>query len=219
MINKTKWKIIEELSEGNKTPTELAKKLKMSLPSIYVQLMSLEQEKLVKKVGEIKGKTRPYAEYSIGNGFIYFMKALPNETGQRFLEVDQNISFHLRVWSIPQKQYHYYIENFWWQIQDYLKDIDAVVIYGSVASGQAREGSDIDILMLVKKDVKKYEEKFNVIMVGPRGMREIIMCQVFRTDDFENSLKKGSDFAAEVLRNNIVIYDPNKNFIKLKNES
>lgn len=215
-INKTKWKIIEELSKANKTPTELMKKLKITLPSIHAQLKALEQEKLIKKIGEIKGKTRPYAEYSIGDGFIYFIKALPGETDQRFLEIDENLKLHLRIWSIHQKEYHYYIERFWWQIQEHLENIDAIVVYGSVASGQAREGSDVDVLLLVKKDVKKYEEKFNAIMVGPKGKGKIIMAQVFRTDDFKNSLKKGSDFAAEVIKNNIVIYDPDKNFTKLK---
>ena len=218
-LNKTKWRIIEELSKGNKTPTELAKKLRITLPSIHAQLKMLEQEKLVKKIGEIKGKTRPYAEYSIGDGFIYFIKVLPNETEQRFLAIDQNLKLHLRIWSIPQKEYHYYIESFWWQIQDYLGDIDAIVVYGSVASGKAREGSDIDVLVLVQKDVKKYKEMFNAIMVGPKGKEEIIMAQVFRTADFENSLKKGSKFAEEVIKNHKVIYDPGKKLEKMKKRS
>lgn len=215
-LNATKWRIIEELSKGNKTPTELAKKLKISLPSIHAQLTGLEKEKIIKKVGKIKGKTRPYAEYSIEEGFVYFIKALPSETEQKFLAVDENLRLHLRIWSVPQKEYHYYIERFWWQIQDYLKDIDAIVVYGSVATGDAREGSDIDILMLVKKNIKKYEKMFSAKMIGTRGKRKMVMCQIFGTDDFENSFKKGSDFAQEVVKNNIVIYDPDKNFIKIK---
>lgn len=216
-LNKTKWRIIQELSKGNKTPTELAKKIKITMPSIHAQLKEMQQEGMVKKVGEIKGKTRPYAEYSIEEGFVYFVRALPNEAEQIFLPVEQNLQLHLRIWSVPQKEYHYYLEGFWWQIQDYLEDIDSIVVYGSVASGKAREGSDIDILLLVKKDVKKYEKIFNAIMVGPKGKREMVMAQVFRTDDFENSLKKGSKFAEEVIKNHRIIYDPNKKFEKIKN--
>ena len=218
-LNKTKWMIINELSKQERTPTELAKKLKITLPSVHLQLKDLQREGLVKKIENIKGKTRPYSGYSLGNGFIYFIKALPSEIDQRFLEVDQNLLLHLRIWSIPQKENHYYLENFWWQLQDYLDDFDAVVVYGSVAKGEAREGSDIDILLLVKKDVKKYENMYNAKMIGIRGKRKMIMCQVFRTEDFENSLKKGSDFAREIMKNSIVIYDPYYKFIKLKNES
>lgn len=215
-INKTKWNIIKELSQGDKTPTELSKRLKLSLPSIHEQLKALEQKNLIEKKGQVKGKTRPYAEYSIGNGFIYFMKVLPKETEQRFLPIDENLKLHLRIWSIPQKRYHYYLENFWWRIQDYLEDIETIVIYGSVAKGEAREDSDIDILILVKKDVKKYEEKFNAFAVGPRGKKEIIMTQIFQISDFENSLRRGSKFSNEVMKNHKIIYDPNKIFEKLK---
>lgn len=220
VINKTKWDIIKELSNRNRTPTDLSKSLKLTLPSIHAQLKELEKEKLIKKVGEVKGKTRPYSEYSIGGGFVYFTKALPNETEQKFLEIDENLKLHLRIWSIPQKEYHHYIERFWWHLQEeYLEDIDAIVVYGSVSRGEAKEGSDIDILMLVKKNVKEYEEDFGAITIGPKGKLKTIMVQVFRTDDFENSLKRGSDFAAEIMKNNIVIYDPEKKFVGLKNES
>lgn len=218
-INKTQWKIVKELSKGNRTQSELAKTFKMSLPSIHMQLKSLEREKLVKKVGEIKGKTRPYAEYSIGNGFIYFMKVLPNEAEQTFLEIDENIKLHLRIWSIPQREYQFYVEKFWWGLQDYLGDIDAVIIYGSVAQGEARQGSDIDILLLVNKGVKKYEKMFGAKMVGQRGKRKMISCQIFETNDFKNSLEKGSDFAREIINNNLIIYDNSNSFTKLKNES
>ncbi len=216
-LNKTRWRLIEELSKGNKTPSELAKKLRITPPSIHSQLKSMQAERLVKRVGEIKGKTRPYAEYSIGAGFVYFLKALPNETQQGFIECDENLKLHLRIWSIPQKEYHYYIESFWWQIQDYLDDIDTIAVYGSVASGKARQGSDIDVLVLVKKDVKKYEERLNAVIVGQKGKKEVVMAQVFETNDFENSLKKGSKFAEEVIKENIILYDPCNNLEKIKN--
>jgi len=205
-INKTGWKIIQELSKDNKTPTELANRLKVSLPSIHVQLKILEENKLIKKNGEVKGKTRPYAEYCLEE-FVYFVKALSNDVDRRFLVIDDNIKLHLRIWSIPQKEYQYYVERFWWEIQDYLGDIDSIVVFGSVANGKAREGSDIDILMLVNKNLKKYEKMFKVKMIGKRGMRKMIMAQVFETEDFKKSFEKGSDFAAEVIKNHIVIYD------------
>lgn len=219
IINKRQWEIIKNLSKGNKTPTELAKILKVSLPAIHNQLKELEQKQLIKKVGEIKGKTRPYAVYSLEEGFIYYMKALPNETEQVFLPVDENIKLHLRIWSIPQKEYHYYLESFWWNLQDHLSDLDAVVLYGSVAEGEARKGSDLDLLLLVNKNVKRYEKYFGAKMVGPKGKQKMVMCQIFKTEDFANSFKKGSSFAAEVVKNGVVIYDPENNFFKLKNGS
>lgn len=218
-LNETQWKIIEELAKRDKTPTELAKILKVTLPSIHIQLKQLEINKLIKKIEKEKGKTRPYTKYSLGNGFVYFVKALPRETQRNLLEIDDNLKLHLRIWSIPQRAYHYYIEKFWWDIQDYIDDIDSIVVYGSVARGDAKEGSDIDILLLVKKNVSRYEKMFSAKRIGLKGRKKMIMCEIFKTDDFENSLRKGSDFAVEILKNHIVIYDPTENFRKLKNES
>lgn len=211
-----KWEVIKLLAKGNKTPTELAKLLKISMPSLHKHLIQLEQEKMIAKIGEKKGKTRPYAEYSLGQGFVYFIKALPGEAEQKFLTIDENLKLHLRIWSVPQRRYHYYIESFWWKLQDYLEDIEAVMVYGSVAQGTAKEDSDIDVLLLVKNDVKKYEKLFGAKVIGPKGRGEMVMAQVFETKDFENSLKKGSKFAKEALKNIKVIYDPNKLFEKWK---
>lgn len=207
MLEGNRWKIIEFLAEGKKTPTELAKLLKISLPSLHKHLIYLEKEKMIVKTEGKKGKTRPYTEYSLGQGFVYFIKALPGEAEQKFLTVDENLKIHLRIWAIPQKEYHYYIEMFWWGLQAHLEDITSLGVYGSVARGDAKEGSDIDILLLVKKDEKKYEKIFGAKLIGPKGKGEMIMTQVFEAKDFENSLKKGSKFAQEALKDIKVIYD------------
>ncbi len=216
MLEGNRWKIIELLAEGKKTPTDLAKLLKISMPSLHKHMACLEKEKMVVRTGEKKGKTRPYAEYSLGQGFVYFIKALPGEAEQKFLAVDENMKIHLRIWAIPQKEYHYYIEMFWWELQAHLEDIISLGVYGSVARGDAKEGSDIDILLLVKKDVKKYEKLYGAKLIGPKGKGEMIMTQVFEAKDFENSLKKGSKFAQEALKDIKVIYDKDDIIERLK---
>jgi len=216
MLEGNRWKIIELLSEGKKTQTELASLLKISMPSLHKHITYLENEKMIIKSGEKKGKTRPYAEYSLDQGFVYFIKALPGEAEQKFLKIDENLKLHLRIWSIPQEKYHYYIERFWWGLQDHLENINSIGVYGSVARGDAKEGSDIDILMLVKKDMKKYEKLFGTKLIGPKGKGEMIMAQVFELKDFENSLKKGSKFAQEAIKDIKVIYDQENVIERLK---
>jgi len=211
-INQTQWKIIEELAKSNKTPTELAAALKIKPPSIHLQLKQLEQNSLIQTAGHKKGKTRPYCEYSLGTGFIYFAKALPNETEKKFMKITPLVKLHLQIWAIPQQEYHEHIELFWWQIQKHLQDIDAIIVYGSVANGQARDGSDIDILLLVNKNQKKYEEQYRAVMIKDK----IIMTQVFETDDFANSLKKGSKFAEQSIKNCVIIYDPKEKASQMK---
>ena len=150
-LTKTRWRILKLLAENNKTQTELADSLNISMPSVYSQLKYLEEHKLVYREKERKGKTRPFTEYSLGRGFVYFIEAVPNEAKKVYLEVDENIKRHLRIWSVPQKEFHYPIEKFWWDAENYIDDIEFIAVYGSIAKGNAREDSDIDVLIIVKK--------------------------------------------------------------------
>lgn len=198
LLSKTKWRIIEELSKGDKSPTDLARIMRVSIPSVYLQLVELERMELVKKIGGKSGKTRPYQQYSLGEGFLFFVKAMPNETVMRRIEMNDNIKLHFRIWSLPQQEFHEPVENFLWQLKPKLSNIDSIAVFGSVARGDAKEDSDVDVLILCKKDMKIDASMIN---------RKMFVPQVFVTEDFENSIKRGSKFADEVLRNVIIIYD------------
>lgn len=210
MIKGKQWEIIKILTAGNKTPTDIAKIMKISLPGLHKHLMDLERAGMIQKADATKGKTRPYTTYTIGKGFVYFTKAIGGIAEQGLIEADENVKAQLGIWAIPQKEYHYYIESFWWQAQEFIEDIDAIAVFGSVAKGNARENSDIDVLLLVKKDVKKFEKMFGAIAVGKKGKKAMVMAQVFEINDFNNSLRKGSKFAKEVISNHKTIYDPNE---------
>lgn len=217
IISKTRWEIIKRLSKGKKTPSELAKVLGRSIPTVHRHLKHLENLGMIERVGERKGKTRPYVEYSLGKGFVFFVEALPGEVRKRFLKIDDNLLVHLRIWSIPQKEFHRYVEGFWWELQDYLDKVEAIAVFGSVARGDARSGSDIDALILARKAVNKLEERFGAIPIGPSGKSRLIMAQVFTLEDFAQSLASDSLFAREVIENMIIIHDPNKTLEALRN--
>lgn len=210
-ISGKRWEIIKILSKGDRAPTELAKMLRISNPTIHKHLKYLEDEKLIKKEGEKRGKTKPYIQYSLGEGFIYFVEALPREVRKEFLVIDENLKIHLRIWSIPQKEFHYFVEKFWWEIQDDLNDIQAVAIFGSVAKGDAKANSDIDVLILAKR-VKKIEKKYGAKMIAKPNAEKgkMVMAQVFTSEDFVRSLKSGSVFVKEAIKEMVIIYDPNK---------
>jgi len=198
MITETRWRIIEKLSKGDKTPTELAKEMGISIPSVHKQLVELERKGLIKKIDVVKGKTRPYQQYSLGDGFIFFIKALPHETERKFVEVDDNIKMHLRIWSIPQKEFHYPVEVYLWSLKPKLRDIDAIGIFGSVARGNATKESDVDILII---SCKKLE------ISSRMAEGRMFMPQVFSAGDFKNSIRRGSKFIAEALKNIVILYD------------
>lgn len=212
-----KWKIVESLSKKDKAVTELAKEFNTSLSNISQQLSDLEASDIVKKTGKTeKGTRRPFVKYSIGSGFVFLVEAMPKEARKTFLEVDENIKTHLRIWSIPQKEFHYFIESFWWELQDHLDDIESVAVFGSVAKGNAKPDSDIDILLLARQNQKSLEKEFSAKMVGQKGKGKMIMSQVFSVTDFEGSLMEGSAFGREIIDSMAMIHDPNDFLYGLK---
>jgi len=215
MISETQWEIIKLLTKKDRTPTEISEKLKKSMPTIYNSLKNMESLNLIKKVEEKKGKTRPYTNYSIGKGFVYFMEAVPGMAMKKFISVDKNLKMHLNIWSIPQKEFHYYIEKFWWILEDFLDTIKAVAVFGSVAIGKAKADSDIDILIL-SSSPKIIDKKFGAIAVGKKGKQKMVMSQVFKEKEFENILKKKSKLALEITKTMKIIYDPDKILSKWK---
>ena len=97
------------------------------------------------------------------------------------------------------------------------EDIESIAIFGSVARGDAKRGSDIDVLILAKNSVEIMEEELSAVVVGERPGK-VFMAKIFTPKDFEASLRKGSKFAKEVLKDLTIIYDPNNFLQKLKNE-
>lgn len=56
------------------------------------------------------------------------------------------------VLSIPQGEFHQPIQAFLQQVQDELDELVGVVLFGSVARGEADRASDIDLLVIVDED-------------------------------------------------------------------
>lgn len=70
----TAWLILEELSKGNTTPTDLAKKLDMSVANIDNFMSKLSDLGIVKKGKKIKkGRGRPFTEYILDKGPIFII--------------------------------------------------------------------------------------------------------------------------------------------------
>lgn len=70
----TVWLILEELSKGNATPTDLAKKFDMSIANIDNFMSKLADLSIVKKTRKIKkGRGRPFTEYSLDKGPIFII--------------------------------------------------------------------------------------------------------------------------------------------------
>jgi predicted nucleotidyltransferase/predicted transcriptional regulator len=215
-ISKTRLELLRILAQRPMTPSELSRLLKKSLPTITRHLTYLEDFRLVKRVGEEKGRTRPYGKYALVETAI-LIKVMEGDVGIFSLPLDEDIKTQIRIWSIPQRMFHHYVERFLWEIRDFMPDITAIALYGSVARGDARKDSDIDVLILASRDVARIKKKCGAMVVEKPGEgAKMVMAQVMTPEDFRRALKSESEFAREVVESMLPIYDPNRVLFELR---
>ena len=86
--------------------------------------------------------------------------------------------------------------------------IQSIVVYGSVARGEATKDSDIDVLV-VSRD-KKVREKVSDIAyeVDFENDFETFITPIhLTTDEFEHRIKVGSPFISAILKEGVILYD------------
>ncbi|MDP1553667.1 MAG: nucleotidyltransferase domain-containing protein [Methanobacteriaceae archaeon] len=97
---------------------------------------------------------------------------------------------------IPEK-YQEAVQEFVRRIEkDHHNEIESIILFGSVARGEAREDSDIDILIIIK------EEDFH-------------LRRLFIGEAFDTFMKTGKNVSAKVISHND--FQLRKNFSFLKN--
>ena len=150
-ISKTRWSILKELSNGDRTPSQLSKKLKITMPSVHSQLRILEKEKMTMRKGKVKGKTRPYTEYSIGDGFICLVKVMPGITEEKLIGAKELRDFSMPTIKVSEsgiltkegilnklERNRQAIRNF---------GVKKLYLIGSYARSEAKDNSDIYFLV------------------------------------------------------------------------
>lgn len=108
-----------------------------------------------------------------------------------------------------QRKYEKALEAFKSRILNELgKRIQSIVIYGSVARGEATEDSDIDVLVL--SDDKRVREKVSDIAYEidfEYDFETFIMPIHLTTKEFEHRIKVGSPFTSSILKEGVILYD------------
>lgn len=206
-VNKAKKQILEKLVEKPWTPTELAEELGKSPEAVYNHLNDLEEMGVLAK-SKVPAKTRPKTKYSIGNGFAQYLAALPGRFILRTIETDENKEALLRIWAVPQEEFHPYLEELWRQIRQE-KEIKSAAVYGSVARGTADEDSDIDLLLITGgRTEDRIREDYESRVLEAGGDSKLVMAKVYSESDYGKSKEAGSDFLERIQNELHVIHDP-----------
>lgn len=104
-----------------------------------------------------------------------------------------------------QKNYQKAVNEFVKVVLDkYEKKIEIIILFGSVARGDAKEGADVDILVI--GDVS-LEELVDISLLILLEEGELILAKDIKKDRFEYLAREGYSFVRDVLRDGVVLYE------------
>ena len=94
--------------------------------------------------------------------------------------------------------------------------IDAIVVYGSVARGEAGEGSDIDVLIVGDEEENITDRGFDVSYDVDLEYG-VAMSPVYLTPmEIEYRIKIGSPFIEDIPTQGVILYDRGETFERIR---
>ena len=86
--------------------------------------------------------------------------------------------------------------------------ICVIVVYGSVARGEAKEDSDIDVLIVGRDgEIRRRVSEISYDIDYENSFETFIMPVYYTREEFEHRIRVGSPFIYEVLKDGVALYD------------
>lgn len=162
---------------------------------------------------QLDGDHRGYKAYRAAE-FARIFAAYSGTLIDKTIDLTLDKQVVLAVWRVPQAEYHPVLISYLFSpAADYGYDhVVALAVYGSVARGEAKEDSDIDILAICDETVDPDDiPRTTVSVTGGRGQfeEERVISETWMTrGQFDDGLEAGSTFLRSALDETIVLYDP-----------
>jgi len=202
--SKTPKRILQELSTGEKTLTELAEAVEISKQGVLKHLNSMEEEGMVESRLESneQGRTKIFSldnftELTTTNkrGFIISFRS-DSSLDPRYPLIGQ----------IPQMEFRE-------QLKEYLEAVDSmnirplsVVVFGSVARGEATWKSDIDVLFLTENWTEEKEEEIVNVLSDVTIEEEGVERSLNPSFRDYSDLDSGESLMEEVRSDGVLVY-------------
>lgn len=162
LFTTSKWIILKILSEGSKSPIELAKQSNTSLANVSQQLRLLELGGFVeRKRIPNRDKGQPRILYSLKGSHAFIIAGMKDFANKKAINLTPLQKATLRIWFIENKEIHYFLEKILWNLDDDIDKIQAV---------QYNPTSIIDLDMKIITDNNELKKKLKDYTIIKNGI-------------------------------------------------
>lgn len=194
LFTASKWDILKILSSGSKSPLQLAKLSNTSIANISQQLRLLEMAGLVqsKRISN-RDKGQPRLLYSLAGNHSFLIASSQDFVDKKFFKLSEYNKVILKIWFLDNPKLHYYLEKAFWQAEEYINNIDAILL----DRGNSKEIN----LLIISDDLELKRELKKILIKNPEGVSKTVFFNVKTKSEFTRLLRnKASEF--------YVLYDP-----------
>lgn len=219
ILAKSKWSILKELSKGNKSPVEIAKKTNQSLANTTQQLAILEAYGLVKKLKQEKPEKqrkpgKPKSPYSLNQeifAFCFLKPGMAEKDIIKLREEDVFPRFVLNAYFTLSKEDHYPIVKFVCD-SEILKKADLIAFLKS-------SDKDVELFIIMEQQLHEFREKYsNYHITGLDGKTKKIISWSHNKKEVEEGLSQKDEYFINLVRNSKVLVEKKDILTELKNK-
>lgn len=93
-------------------------------------------------------------------------------------------------------------------LKEFGNQVVSIMLYGSVAKGKDKKDSDIDVLVVIKRNPARAREKISYIMVNILERYGVLVAPVvLSNNEFSNIVRLKSPFIQEVMNHGKTLYN------------
>jgi predicted transcriptional regulator len=215
LLNKHEKQIIELLIQNDKTLPEISAIIGISKPATSKHLKKLEEGKIVKGTYELNSVGRTI-KYRLQPFHIIFSIDPKNKSIIAFKADDSLDKKNIYLGYIRQKEFRNEVKNYLEEIKNVDFEQYLIILYGSVAQGNAHRKSDIDLLFLKeswsKKEREQILEKIATVSNKCDHLAKPLFKSIKEFEDMDKSLQK------QIKQNGVILFEKGKQWGRIKKQ-
>jgi len=207
MLTGLKWELIKEISKNETNPLELSKKVGKSLPNVSQQLQFLEAVGIIKKRKlNTNERNKPRVLYSINQSKNFITLLNPGMSGKKSFDSEIIMAFIRMLFYTNEKL-----------SLGFMKTYFEHNIFNNNSLALISHSKDEFTLLIISENKHDLINKMHNAKVKVDDKIIKIKTQIYARIDFEEAYSQNNKHLVDLL-NSKIIYDPLKQFNKLKNE-
>jgi predicted transcriptional regulator len=124
-----RWDILKIIAVKPTSPVEIAEQLNTTVSYVSQQLKLLDAANLLNKerTGAFE-KGKPRTLYTLSNELFYLTLLTKNLTIKKLIPLTEYHKNILKIWNLPEVSLHYYLEKFYWKLEESLEELEGIFI-------------------------------------------------------------------------------------------